>query len=380
VKHAKIVIKSPFPKEEILELVIDKTDLQNVLKKAISATEKKSALPILSNFLLEAKDDKLTVQGTDLEVHVSVSVFAKVENEGIACVNAKKLTDISRLLPSNEVYIKLEDNHLKVKSGKTKYNLPVSSPEDFPNMYPFPEDNAFIISGENLQKAISKTIYATSKEESRFALQGVLFKSLDGTIDVVATDGHRLALYTIERTGTGDINIIVPQKALNELKKLLTGLEDVEVAATDQYVFFRTKEWILMSRLLEGAFPDYTQVIPKEFSREIKLNKKEFLEAVKRVSAVIEGDTKPLKLTLKEGVLELKSASPEYGEAVDEISIDYSDEEFSIGFNAKYLIEAVDVIDSEDIIIKFTNPSAQTLFLPSDETDKYKAIVMPMEV
>ncbi len=363
-----------------MELVIDKSDLQNVLKKAISATEKKSALPILSNFLLEAKEDKLVVQGTDLEVHVSVSVFAKVEQEGVACVNAKKLTDISRLLPSNEVYIKLEDNTLKIKSGRTKYNLPVSPAEDFPNLYPFPEENAFVISGENLQKAISKTLYATSKEESRFALQGVLFKSLDGTIDVVATDGHRLALYTIDRTGTGDINIIVPQKALNELKKLLTGLEDVEVAATDQYVFFRTKEWILMSRLLEGAFPDYTQVIPKEFSREIEVEKKEFLDAVKRVSAVIEGDTKPLKLTLKPETLELKSASSEYGEAVDELSISYEDEEFSIGFNAKYVIEAVEVIDTDRVIIKFTSPNAQTLFLPSEETDRYKAIVMPMEI
>jgi len=363
-----------------LELVIEKNDLQNVLKKAISATEKKSALPILSNFLLEAKDDKLIVQGTDLEVHVSVSVFAKVEKEGVACVNAKKLTDISRLLPSSEVYIHLEDNKLKIKSGKSRYNLPVSPAEDFPNLYPFPEENAFIISGENLQKAISKTIYATSKEESRFALQGVLFKSLDGSIDVVATDGHRLALYTVDRTGTGDINIIVPQKALNELKRLLTGLEDVEIAATDQYVFFRTKEWILMSRLLEGAFPDYTQVIPEVFSREIKVMKKEFLDSVKRVSAVIEGDTKPLKLTLKENLLELKSASPEYGEAIDEISIDYSDEEFTIGFNAKYIIEAVDVIDTDEVIIKFTNPNAQTLFVPSEETDRYKAIVMPMEI
>ncbi len=363
-----------------LELLIDKTDFQNVLKKAISATEKKSALPILSNFLLEAKDSKLIVQGTDLEVHVSVSVFAKVEQEGTACVNAKKLTDISRLLPGNEVYIKLEDNTLKIKAGKTKYNLPTVSPEDFPMMYPFPEDNAFIVSGDEIQKAISKTAYATSKEESRFALQGVLFKSMDGTIDVVATDGHRLALYTINRNGSGDINIIVPQKALNELKKLLTGLEDVEMAASGQEVFFRTPEWILMSRLLEGAFPDYTKVIPTEFSIEINLDKKEFLDAVKRVSAIIEGDPKPIKLTLRENLLELKSTSAEYGEAVDELNIEYSGEEFSIGFNARYLIEAIEAIDGDRIIIRFTNPNAQTLILPEDENEKYKAIVMPMEI
>jgi len=363
-----------------LELVIDKTDLQNLLKKAISATEKKSALPILSNFLLEAKDDRLIVQGTDLEVHVSVSVFAKVEKEGTACVNAKKLTDISRLLPSSEVYIKLKDNTLKIKSGKTKYNLPVVSSEDFPMMYPFPEDNAFIVSGDEIQKAISKTSYATSKEESRFALQGVLFKSQDGSIDLVATDGHRLALYTIDRNGKGDVDIIVPQKALNELKKLLTGFEDVEMTASDQYVFFRTKEWVLMSRLLEGAFPDYTKVIPQEFSIGIKIDKKEFLDAVKRVSAVIEGDPKPIKLTLKENILELVSRSSEYGEATDELSIEYQGDEFSIGFNARYLIEAVEVIDGDNALIRFTSPNAQTLILPEDENDRYRAIVMPMEI
>jgi len=363
-----------------LELVIDKTDLQNLLKKAISATEKKSALPILSNFLLEAKEDRLIVQGTDLEVHVSVSVFAKVEKEGTACVNAKKLTDISRLLPSSEVYIKLEDSTLKIKSGKTKYNLPVVPSEDFPMMYPFPEDNAFIVSGDEIQKAISKTSYAASKEETRFALQGVLFKSLDGSMDLVATDGHRLALYTIDRNGKGEVNIIVPQKALNELKKLLTGFEDVEMAASDQYVFFRTKEWVLMSRLLEGAFPDYTKVIPQEFSIEIKVDKKEFLDAVKRVSAVIEGDPKPVKLTLKENTLELVSRSSEYGEATDELPIEYQGEEFSIGFNARYLIEAVEVIDGDNALIRFTSPNAQTLILPEDETDRYRAIVMPMEI
>jgi len=363
-----------------LELIIDRADLQNLLKKAISATEKKSALPILSNFLLEAKEDKLIVQGTDLEVHVSVSVFAKIEKEGKACVNAKKLTDISRLLPSNEVYIKLEDSSLKIKSGKTKYSLPVVPSEDFPMMYPFPEDNAFVVSGDEVLKGISKTSYATSKEESRYALQGVLFKSLDGTMDLVATDGHRLALYTINRDGKGDVEIIVPQKALNELKKLLTGFEDIEMAASDQYVFFKAKEWVLMSRLLEGAFPDYTKVIPQQFSIEIKLPKKEFLDAVKRVSAVIEGDPKPVKLTLKAGMLELKSKSQEYGEAVDEINVDYEGDEFSIGFNARYIIEAVEVIDGDNVIVRFTSPNAQTLILPEDENDRYRAIVMPMEI
>ena len=364
-----------------MELTIDKTTLQDVLRKAISATEKKSALPILSNFLLEAKDGKLIVEGTDLEVHVKISVFAKVEEEGKACVNAKKLTDIARLLPSETVHIKTDDNSLKIKSGKTKYSLPTVAPEDYPQMYPFPEDTAFLISGADLQNAINKTLYAASKEESRYALQGDLFKSRNNHIDVVATDGHRLALYIIEREGQldTDVEVVIPQKSLNELRKLLTGAEDVEMAATEQYAFFKTKEWILMTRLLEGAFPDYTQVIPDEFSIEITLDKKETLEAVKRVSAVVEGDTKPIKFTLKPNVLELRSFSQEYGEAVDEIEVQYEGEEFTIGFNAKYIIEAIEVVDDDKFYMKFTNPNSQTMVEPI-ENNRYKAIIMPMDI
>lgn len=364
-----------------MKLTIDRTDLQNVLKKAISATEKKSALPILSNFLIQAKEDKLIIEGTDLEVHVRVSVFAKIEEEGTACVNAKKLTDIARLLPNEKVDIKLEENSLKIKSGKTKYSLPVVPSEDFPQMYPFPEESSFLVSGSSLQDAIGKTLYAASKEESRYALQGALFKTKDGNIDVVATDGHRLALYTIEKTGNSevDIEVIIPQKALNELKKLLTGMEDVEMAATNQYAFFKSQEWLLMTRLLEGAFPDYTQVIPKEFTIEITLDKKQLIDAVKRVSAVVEGDTKPIKFSLKENKLELTSFSQEYGEAVDEIDISYEGEEFIIGFNAKYVIEAVEAIDEDQFYMKFTNPKAQTLIQPI-ENERYKAIIMPMDI
>lgn len=333
----------------------------------------------MSNFLIEAKDDSLTIQGTDLEVHVSVSVFADIKEEGSVCVNAKKLTDISRLLPKNEVLIKTDGNNLKVQAGKTKYNLPTTPTDEFPTMYPFPEDTSITVSGEELLKAISKTMYATSKEEVRYALQGVLFKSRNSKIDTVATDGHRLALYKLSVNGKADLDVILPQKSLNELKKLVSGLEDVEIASTEQYIFFKTKEWVLMSRLLEGTFPDYTQVIPEEYTIEIKLDKKEFLEAIKRVSTLIEGEPKPIKLTLKNGLIELKTFSSEYGEAVDEIEVDYQGEDFSIGFNARYIIDAVSVIDSDDCIIRFTNPEAQTLFLPTDESP-YKAIVMSMEL
>ncbi|NPA13444.1 MAG: DNA polymerase III subunit beta [Aquificae bacterium] len=363
-----------------MELVIEKGDLQTLLKKAISATEKKSALPVLANFLIEAGEDKITVQGTDLEVHVSISGFAKVEQEGKVCVNAKKLTDISRLLPSSEVHMKLEGNTLKVKSGKTKYSLPVSPPEEFPMMYPFPEDNGFIVSGDSIQKGIQKTSYAVSKDESKPSLQGVLFKSNNSKLDFVATDGHRLALYTADINGNGEIDIIIPQKALAELKKLLTGFEDVEVAASDQYVFFRTKEWVLMSRLLEGTFPDYTKVIPEEFSIQIQVDKKEFSDGIKRVSAIIEGEPKPVKLTLKDNTLQLQSRSTEQGEATDELQVEYEGEEFNITFNARYLLEAIDVIDTEKATVRFVSQKAQTLILPEGDTDPYKAIVMPMEV
>jgi len=365
-----------------VKLSIDKKNFLDAIKKIIGVVEKKSSLPILTNFLMVAQDDTLTIHGSDLEVYISIRIPAKMEEEGKFCVNAKKISDILKLLSGNEVNIDVDKNILRIKSGKTNYKLPTFVPEDFPKMPEFQENNAFYISGVSLLRGISSVMYASSKESSRYALSGVAFSMKGNIIDFVATDGHRLALYRVNTDQNLEKNIlIVPQKALNELKKLITGLEDIEISYVDSesMLFFKSKEWLLATRLVEGAFPDYEAVIPESYNIEIVLNIEEFENALKRVSVVIDSDIKPVVIRLEDNKMIIKTPSSEENQAEEQLDIEYNQEPFEIGFNSKYIIDALEPIEEKEFIIRFTSPQAQTLILPKEEQN-YKTIVMPMSV
>ncbi|MGB9766365.1 MAG: DNA polymerase III subunit beta [Sulfurihydrogenibium sp.] len=362
-----------------MKITVDRKIFQEAVKKVIA--EKKAALPILTNFLLKAENGRLVIQGTDLEVFTTYWINADVEEEGAVCVNAKKLTDISKVLPSTEVSLSLEKSNLKIVSGKTKYSIPTVDPNDFPTFESFPSDLAVSISGSTLLNGITKTVYAASKDESRFALNGVCFSFVDSHIDFVATDGHRLALYKGEITGKGvEGKHIVPQKALSEVKKLVSEYEDVEIAISGSSIFFKGGDWMLSARLLEGIFPDYTQVIPTTFNIQVEVSKNEIIDSVKRVVVAEESDAKPIKLTLKENKLIVSTPTSEDTFAEDEIDIDYEGEEFEIGFNGKYIIEAIDEIEDSRVLMKFINKDSQTVIVPKDENEPYLAVVMPMSI
>ncbi len=362
-----------------MKITVDRKSFQDAVKKVIS--ERKTAFSILTNFLLKAQDGKLIIQGTDLEVFTTYWINADIKEEGTVCVNAKKLTDISKVLPSSEVSLHMDKNNLKITSGKTKYSLATTPAEDFPNFDEFPYDLAVSISGNTLLKGISKTVYAASKDESRFALNGVCFSFKDGHIDFVATDGHRLALYKGEITGKNlEGKYIVPQKALAEVKKLVSEYEDIEVAISESSIFYKGSQWMLSARLLEGVFPDYPQVIPSSFNIQVEVSKGEILDSVKRVIVAEESDAKPIKITLKENKLVVSTPTSEDTFAEDEIDIDYQGENFEIGFNGKYIIEAIDEIEDSVVLIKFINKDSQTVIVPKDENEPYLAVVMPMNI
>jgi DNA polymerase III, beta subunit (EC 2.7.7.7) len=269
---------------------------------------------------------------------------------------------------------------LKITSGKTKYSLPTFEADDFPLPESYPSDLAILISGQELLKGISKTIYAVSKDESRFALNGVCFSFINGKLDFVATDGHRLALYNIQVNGNLEGKYIVPLKALNELKKLVSDFEDVEVAVSGSSIFFKGSNYILSARLLEGVFPDYTQVIPNSFNIEIVLSKSELIDSIKRVIIAEDNDNKPIKLKLVNNKLIISTPPTSDAYAEDEIEVNYDGEEFEIGFNGKYILEAVDEIEDKNIVVKFINKDSQTVIIPENPEERYLAVVMPMTI
>ncbi len=362
-----------------MKIKVDKKDLQEAVKKVIA--EKKAALPILTNFLIKGENNRLTIYGTDLEIYTSYWIPAEVIEEGTVCVNAKKFTDISKVLPQNEITLTLDKNNLKITSGKTKYSLPTFEPEDYPSFEPFPSDMSVVISGKELIKGITKTSYAASKDEGRFALNGVCLAFTKSSLDFVATDGHRLAMFKTTYTGTGiEGKYIIPIKALGEIKKLVLDVEDIEVAVSGSSIFIKGSNYQITVRLLDGIFPDYNQVIPKEFNIQLTVPKEEFIETIKRVIIAEDSDTKPLKLKLTENKLTVSTPTSNDTYAEDEMEISYNGNDFEIGFNGRYIIEAVERIDDKNISLKFIDKDNQAMFVPTDEEERYLAIVMPMAI
>ncbi len=363
-----------------MKLELDREEFEEALKKAREATEKKSALPILTNFLLTAEEDRVVIKATDLENYLILSLKADVQEKGSVCVNSRSLSDIVRNLNSALLHLSTEGDKLVIVGGRSRFKLPTVSPEDFPE---FPEviEGEEAVPGNLILKGISKTEYAIAKEETRISLQGMYMRGHEGRVHFVGSDGHRLALY--EPEGSFPYELLIPRKSLKVVQRLLTGIEDVRVARSEDgsFAYFTTEEWKLIVRLLEGEYPDYLAVIPKEFTAEVLVDVDETKRALKRLAGLSEGRVFPVKITLSDNLAILEFMDPEFGEGREELDVDYVGETFEIGFNGRYLIESLDALDSEKAWLKFTTPDTAALLESDDyEKDPYRCIIMPMRV
>ncbi len=363
-----------------MKLQVDRELLEEALKKAREATEKKSALPILTNFLLEGKDERLTVKATDLENYLILKVKADVQQEGSLCVNSRSFADIVRNLPSALVYLEKEEDKLLITGGRSRFKLPLLSAEDFPE-FPIPPTGGEKVEGSLILKGAEKTEYAIAKDETRISLQGLYIRGFEERIHFVGSDGHRLALYQPE--GSFSEQLLIPRKSLRVLNKLLTGIEEIEIACGSEgnFASFKGEDWLLIVRLLEGDYPDYIAVIPSEFSAEVLVPVDQMKKALRRLSGLAEGKIFPVKVTLNDNLMILEFTDPEFGEGREEVDADYVGDVFEIGFNGKYLIEALEAFDSEKVWFKFTTPDTAALLEADDyEKDPYKCIIMPMRL
>lgn len=365
-----------------MKLTISKQTLQEAVRKVIS--ERKSPIPILTNFLIRAQDGKLIIQGTDLEIFTTYWINADIEEEGIICVNAKKLTDISKVLPEEKVNIKTENNNLKITSGKTKYSLTTADYNDFPEFQTIDNDEYITVNAETIIKGIEKTIHATSKQE-HIILNGINIKIQNNKIEFAATDGHRLAIYKeeIENNNENSINITIPAKAISEIKKLISKEDEYINIATDQHLISVSGEnWKMTARLLEGKFPEYHQVIPNSFLTSIQISKNEITQAIRRVIIANEEESfKSVKIKTKENKIIITSAEPNQEiQATDEIeTIQIYGEEQEIAFNGTYLLDAINQIENQDITIQLINKDYPAV-IKSENDENYLAIVMPMNL
>ena len=364
-----------------MKVICDRKLLEEALNKAKEATEKKAALPILTNILIKAEGETLTIKATDLENYLILHIPATVPEEGTVCVSSQKLTDIVKNGKCAEVILSLQGGNLVVECGRSRFKLVTVDPDEFPEFpEPTEEAKAETLEGAILLEAIDRTDYAIPKDAENIALNGLYVNGKGGEIDFVGTDGHRLALFK-PTVANFELKFLLPKRSLKVLKKLVAKLDELKISTTENFAFFEGENWKLAVRLLEGEYPDYEAVIPQETNYNALVPTEEFINALKRVTLLVEGKVKPVKLTLMENLIKLEVSDPEFGEAEDEVEAEYMGETISTEFNARYLIEALDNYDSERVWFKLVDADSPSVIGAEDmEREPYICLIMPMAI
>jgi DNA polymerase-3 subunit beta len=349
--------------------------------------ERKTTIPILSNLLVEAKGSRVIITATDLELSVCTSCEAKVKKEGAGTIPAKKLLELVRLLPEEEIRFKLLENHwVQVVCDKKTYKMVGMARDNFPAIPAFPH-TLVKIPAAILQGLISKTQFAISMEESRYTLNGGLLLLKPDTLSMVATDGHRLALAETDHKLGGlnsEVRVLIPKKAMSEVLKLANEAgngAEIEFARDDSHLFFQVGHRLLISRILTGQFPNYEAVLPRENNKSVVLERGEFNDAVRRVSQLADQRSHAVKFAVaKEGV-EISASSPEYGEARENIDKEYKGEPLAIGFNAQYMLDFLGAAAEGPISIELKDEQSAGQMRPlADEQYRYRYVIMPMRI
>jgi DNA polymerase-3 subunit beta len=366
---------------------------RNLLLKSLGhvhrVVERRNTYPILANVLIKATEDGLDLRATDLDIEVTETVPAMVGTPGTTTVPAHTLYEIVRKLADGaEVQLETDGaDQMLLTSGRSRFHLACLSPDSFPDLKSGSFSQTFSIDAAALRELIERTQFAISNEETRYYLNGIYLHALtvDGkpTLRAVATDGHRLARAEAEapKGAEGMPGIIIPKKTVSEVQKLLEGAEDeVKVEVSDTKIRFTLGEVVLLSKLIEGTFPDYERVTPKNNDKEMNVDRAAFATAVDRVSTIAsDRGGKAVKLSMKDGQLELSVTNPDHGTASEELAVGFEPESFEIGFNARYLLDIVGQIRSDNAIFLFNDAGSPTLVREEGEA-KALYVLMPMRV
>jgi DNA polymerase-3 subunit beta len=373
-----------------LEISVSRAELLRELTAAQSVVERKTTIPILSNFLFEAADDKLTITATDLDQSLRTSCAAKVKKPGACTIPARKLYDYIKLLPEGDISIKLMDNHwVQIRAGRSNTKMVGMARANFPQVLDFPASGGYKISSASLKNMIAKTIFSISNEESRYTLNGALLVLKAESMAMVATDGHRLA--HIEKHGeslegiTGEKKTLIPRKALAELNGLLanTDAETIDFADDDQTLFFRIGGRVLTSRKLTGQFPNYEAVLPRDNTKFVVVRSEDLMASIQRVAQFADERSGAIKIRLEQNELKLSAQSTDSGESEDIIETPYNYDPLVVGFNSSYLIDFLRATgETGEVRLEFKDAQSAGQMRPEDgnEDVKYRYILMPMRI
>lgn len=372
-----------------LEITISRADLLRELTAAQSVVERKTTIPILSNILFEAADDRLLITATDLDQSLRTSCAARVKKPGACTIPARKLYDYVKLLPEGDVSVKMLENHwVQIRAGRSNTKMVGMARANYPQVPEFPTVGSVDLPVATMKGLIARTIFAISAEESRYTLNGALLVLKAESLAMVATDGHRLSL--AEKSGdslagiNGEKKILIPRKALQELSSLLSNTEEEFVAFADdeQTLYFRIGGRTLTSRKLTGQFPNYDAVMPRDNNKFAVVKADELGAKLQLVAQFADERSKAIKLKLEQNELKLSASSPDSGESEDSIETPYTFDPLVVGFNSDYLLEFLKVVGTPEVRLEFKDSQSAGQVRPeeADGEYRYRYVIMPMRI
>ena len=367
-----------------MELVVRKNDLVRELQLFQGIVERKNTIPILANVLLEAKDDVVRLLATDLEVALRSRCAASVAKAGSLTLPAKKLYEIVKALPDTEVRIKADAKGVQVTADRFDARIQTLPREDFPTL---PEPAGVVratLPSAALREMVAKTQFAITGEDTRYFLNGAKFVVKPDSLTLVATDGHRLALVQVNHDVgvTEEIDVILPKKTLLELGRLLAeGGDTITFERGENHLFFDVGDRTLISRMIDGQFPAYERVVPTGNNKLIEFERDRLTSAVKRVALLSNERSRAVKFEISKGNVVVTSSSSEFGEAREELAVDYEDESLTISFNAQYVVDFLAAVDTEIVSLSLKDDVSQAVMKPvATENYDYTYVIMPMRI
>ncbi len=365
---------------------ITRQNLVQGLASVSASIPSKTTLPVLSNILFEAAPDGVRMSATDLDVGVRVQVPANVSEGGSLTAPGKKLQEIAKELPDQPVQITTRGDQIELVCGRSRFKLNGLPADDFPALPSVSFDGGWVAEGANLLSLIQHTSFAVSTEESRPVLNGVLWELRDGEMRMVATNGHRLARMRIPAGPSVETTaqLIVPPAALDQVRRLFKGDETIRVGREANHLGFRSESIEVYTRLIEGTYPNYEQVIPKDNDKHAIMERKSLESAIRRVAAVASDQTHRIRMEFSENRVVFNVLTPDLGEAHDEIEIGYEYDPIAIGFNANYLLEVLRYVGSDEVKMSFKAPERAATVEPvgaeGETVDDYLCLVMPLRL
>lgn len=362
---------------------INRNEILPSLQAVCGVIDRRQALPILSNLLIVAEKGKITFTGTDMEVEMVMEMNHPSKTQGEITVPARKLLDICRALPDDSnINLNFNKDQALIESGKSKFTLATLPATEFPSTEVLGNSNKISLSQEKFKALLEDTMFSMAQQDVRYYLNGLLLELEKNSLKAVATDGHRLAIKEIYvKTGIEEPQqIIVPRKGVIELIRLLDGDdENVSIEVSQNHIRVCKEKLQFTSKLIDGKFPDYQRVIPKEGAHPIKTNRELLKQGLIRASILSNEKYKGIRLVLQHDHLKAFAHNPEQEEAEEEIEINYNGDDIEIGFNVTYLLDALGTIKTEQVILNISDPNSSCLILPDDETE-CKYVVMPMRL